>query len=118
MSLKTKILVSLVTIYTIVVTVLLIIVGQKLTVVNTEKLKYQELETLIKEVKKSNQKFFDSNEKNGQKIDSLTNEVDRVNKGIMGIQSDKADVRKRFDSQISILKNKSLDSLKIIALEP
>jgi len=118
MSLRLKIFIGVLAVYTITVSVLLILVGKKLSETNESNSKYKDLENTINGIKEVNDKLFKRNSEYLDKIDSIGVIVNRVDKGISDISFEKKKVTKKYNSKISELKGKSIDSLKIIALEP
>jgi hypothetical protein len=116
MSLKLKIVIGIFAVYSIVVSVLLIVAGNKLSVVDSEKLKYQKIEHLINDVKASNQKIQQTIQQDELKIDSITTLILRIDQNIDYFNNQKTIVYTKYKSQLDDLKDKTLDEMKQIAL--
>ena len=117
MSLRLKILLGILAVYTIAVSVLLIIAGRRLSEVDSERLKYQKLEHLINEVHETNNQIKETIAQDEQKIDSISVLITRVEKSLMVLEKEREAVNKNYQIQIESLKDKSLLDLKKIALE-
>jgi hypothetical protein len=99
-------------IYTIVLVILLLRKGSPSDLVDT-----QDLANKIEEVKSLNEQILSSNKPLDRKIDSIAILIDQLDLDLIALQQKTDRIRKDYKAQISALDNKSLDSLKIIALE-
>jgi protein subunit release factor A len=111
-----KILIGLVAVYSIAISVLLIIAGQKLSTLDSSKQEYNRIENLIKDVQGSNKEIMNQIGKDELKMDSISTVISRVENSIASIEGSKKFVKKKYNNQIAELSNKSLLELKEIAL--
>ena len=118
LSFKIKILIAIILIYTIVISVLLIIAGKRLSNSNSDDLKFTQIELLVTDLKKTNYEYNKSNLKAILKLDSIRVIINRMEVNLEDIKNKKITVNSIYNSKIEKLKGKSLDSLKIIALQP
>lgn len=117
MSLKIKILIGIMIVYTVVISVLLIIAGKRLSNPEFKNSNFDQIELLVTDLKKSNYEYNNSNLEAILKLDSISVIINRLETGLDDIKNKKSSVNTKYNSQIEELKGKSLDSLKIIALQ-
>jgi hypothetical protein len=114
MSTKTKIVIGIFIIYTIVVTVLLLRANEKLSTATTD---LSARDRKIDSLTTLNIRKLDEIPAFEQKVDSLAVMLSRVDVGIKDLQNEKESVGAKYDARREDLDGMSQDSLKQIALE-
>lgn len=117
MSLKFKIIAGIVLFYSIMISILLIVAGRKLSQTESKLLDYQNLESQAKKLQENNLDLLNANRKNDLRLDSVVTIIQRVDRGLTILQEKTTAINQKYNSKIKDVRGKSQDSLKLIALQ-
>ena len=109
-----KIVIGLFVVYTVIISILLVVAGKRISVSNQQKRDYDS-EIKIEQV--FQRKRFDYIKNISFKSDSLIVILDRLSSSVKKLENSTAIIHNNYNQRINKLSYKSLDSLKIIALE-